>query len=209
MKQIEFKRRLKEIEQADKRGLSSCSIELASRLIRDFPDRGRAWFEFALATYPLARYVDAISALRRGLRLCPRSKRYIVHAQFGHLYRQKGEFRRAEAWYRKALAGNPHEASWHIFLGALLAVSGRLKEAEAAHREATRCREGCIDEAYLNLGMVLRARGRYEEARSCFRKALKITPTYKEARLHLRDMEQVLILTKKNAKNRMPRTQPA
>jgi tetratricopeptide (TPR) repeat protein len=199
MKQSDFKRRLKEIERADKRGLSMCSIELATQLVADYPDHGRAWFELALATYPIARYSDALSALRRGLRLCPPGKRHVVYAQFGHLYRQKGEFRRAEVWYRKALAGDPEDATWHIFLGALLAVSGRLKEAEAAHREATRCSEGCIDEAFFNLGLVIRAQGRYKEAQACFQKALKLSPNDKEARLHLNDMEQVLILTKKKA----------
>jgi len=199
MKQSEFKRRLKEIERADKRGLGSCGIELAVRLVKDFPDRGRAWFELGTSIYPVARYHDALSALRRALRLCPPKRRHLVQGHFGHLYRKKGEFRRAEIWYRKAVAGDPRDATWHIFLGALLAVSGRLKEAEAAHRKATRCREGCIDEAYLNLGLVLRAQQRYAEARGCFQKALKITPAYKEALQQLKDMEQVLILTRKRA----------
>ena len=197
MKQSDFKQRLREIERADKHGLASCSIELAFRLVSDFPDRGRAWFELALATYPVARYDDALCALRRGLRLCPQNKRHIVYGQFGNLYSQKGEFRRAETWYRKALAGDPRDATWHILLGALLAGAGRLREAEALHRTATRCPKGAIDEAYLNLGLVLRAQQRYEEARSCFRKALKLTPSYKEARQHLHDMKQVLILTRK------------
>jgi tetratricopeptide (TPR) repeat protein len=81
----------------------------------------------------------------------------------------------------------------------LLAVSGRLTEAEAVHRKATRCPEGCIDEAHLNLGLVLKARQRYAEARACFQKALKITPNYKDALRQLKDMEQGLILTRKRA----------
>jgi tetratricopeptide (TPR) repeat protein len=199
VKQSDFKRRIKEIERADKRGLGSSSIELATLLVKDFPDRGRAWFEFGTAIYPVARYGEALSALRRALRLCPPKGRHVVQAHFGHLYTKKGEFRRAEAWFRKALAGDPRNATWHVFLGALLAVSGRLKEAEAVHRKATRCSDGCIDEAYLNLGLVLRAQQRYSEAHACFQKALKITPGYKEARRQLEDMEQVFILTRKRA----------
>src|SRR5206468_7291017 len=122
-----------------------------------------------------------LAALRRALRLCPPERRYVVQAHFGHLYEKKGEFHRAETWFRKAVAGAPREAHWRIFLGGVLAVSGRLKEAEAVFREAARCSGGCIDEAYLNLGLVLRAQRQYKEARACFQKALKISPTYKEA----------------------------
>ncbi|MFA6564542.1 MAG: tetratricopeptide repeat protein [Verrucomicrobiia bacterium] len=195
MKHSNFKRRLKEIEQAEKRGLSSCSTELATQLIKDYPDRGRAWFEFGRQVYPTGRYDDALLALRRALRLCPPEKRHLVQGHLGHLYRKKGEFRRAEAWYRKALAGDPRDATWHIFLGALLTDSGRLKEAEAIYRKATRCPEGCIDEAYLNLGLVLKVQQHYAEARACFKKALKVTPTYKEARQELKEIEHLHILT--------------
>src|SRR5258707_529211 len=107
MKQNDFKRRIKEIEHADKHGLGSCGIELATLLVKDFPERGRAWFEFGTAIYPIARYNDALTALRRALRLCPPKRRHVVQGHFGHHYEQKGEFRRAEAWFRKALAGDP------------------------------------------------------------------------------------------------------
>jgi len=196
MKPSDLKKRLKEIDQAAKRGWNSYCVELAGRLVSDFPEQAAAWFELGWAAYGVARYSDALSAFRRGLRLTHPSKRYLVHAQLGHIFRESGQFRRAEACYRKALAGDRQAATWHIFLGALLAVTGRLTEAEAVHREATRCPKGCIDEAYLNLGLVLRAQRRYKEARSSFQKALKITPTYKEARRHLDDMEHVLLLAR-------------
>ena len=207
MKENDFERRIKEVERADKRGLGSCGLELAALLVKDFPDRGRAWFEFGTALYPVARYKDALAALRRALRLCPPKSRHLVQAHFGHLYEKKGEFRRAEAWFRKAVAGDPQDATWYIFLGALLAVSGKLTEAETVHRKATRCPEGCIDEAYLNLGLVLKARQRYAEARSCFQKALKMAPNYKEARRQLKEMEEILIFSaKKGLTRRVERT---
>jgi tetratricopeptide (TPR) repeat protein len=67
-----------------------------------------------------------------------------------------------------------------------------LQDAAAVHRRATRCKEGCIDEAFLNLGFVLRALERYSEARKCFQRALEIDPKYKEAKEALADIEGVM-----------------
>src|ERR1700733_12818864 len=163
MKESDFKLRLEEIRHADDEGMVSCRRELAALLVRDFPDRGRAWCELGMALYPMSLYDLALRSFRRALRLCPSKEHYLIHGQIGHLYFQKGEFRRAEACYRQALEGVPNGAMHYIFLGALLAQSGRLEEAEAVHRKATRVREGCVDEAYLNLGLVLRAQQRYKE----------------------------------------------
>ena len=43
------------------------------------------------------------------------------------------------------------------------ARQGKLVQAEATHRRATQCSHGQIDEAYHNLGLVLRGQGRLGE----------------------------------------------
>jgi tetratricopeptide (TPR) repeat protein len=110
----------------------------------------------------------------------------------GHLCKARGDYKSAAAWYRQAIEAVPREASGHIYLGGVLAKSGRLKEAEAAHRAATRCIEGCRDEAFLNLGLVLRAQERYEEAAECFERALELDPKYAAAKKALRDVRRAL-----------------
>jgi Flp pilus assembly protein TadD len=47
----------------------------------------------------------------------------------GDLFRQRGENVLAESWYRRAINVSPNETAGFIFLGALLAVQGRLTEA--------------------------------------------------------------------------------
>ena len=84
----------------------------------------------------------------------------------------------------------------------MLALKGRLREAERAHRAATRCPEGCIDEAYLNLGLVLRAQERFEEASRCLREAIRLDPKYRVAREELRDVEGMLELAARAAGRR-------
>ena len=86
----------------------------------------------------------------------------------------------------------PDEATGHIYLGGVLARAGRLKEAETAHRAAIRCSQGCRDEAYLNLGLVLRAQERHDEAATCFEQALKLDPKYVAARKALRDVRNTM-----------------
>jgi Flp pilus assembly protein TadD len=98
----------------------------------------------------------------------------------------------AEEWYRRAVQARPTDATSYIYLGAMLAKNGRLDEAEVCHRQATGCLEGCIDEAYLNLGYVLRAQGRYLDALECFREASSRDPLDTDVHEALEDMEQVL-----------------
>ena len=95
---------------------------------------------------------------------------------------KEAPFQLAERWYRRAVDASPSDATYRIFLGGFLAIAGRLKEAEAVHRRATRCKVGFIDEAFFNRGLVLRALERYSDARTCFERALEIDPKYKEAR---------------------------
>ena len=192
MQERERGRRLRQIQAADDREHLGHTLELSKRFVEDFPDFPYGWIYLGDSLYGLARYSEALRAFRRALRLCPREKRFLVHVRLGHLHSRKGNLVRAEAWYRKAIAGNPSNASYRIFLGGLLAIAGRLREAEAVHRQATNCKKGRIDEAYLNLGLVLRAQERYEEALKCFRKALKTDPRYAEAKKEIADVRKVL-----------------
>ncbi len=69
---------------------------------------------------------------------------------------------------------------------------GKLKDAEHALKQATKCKEGHVDEAFYNLGVALTSQRKYEEALSCFEKALEIDPKYKLAKLGIQDMKKVL-----------------
>jgi len=184
------------IKRFDQQDMLCCTRTLTERYLAEFPDHGAAWFRYGISLYALARYSEALPALRRAARLCPPNKLHLVQYHFGHLYQQKGSYRRAETWFRRAIASCPSDSTPYIYLGALLALEGRLSEAEVVHRQATVCKEGCIDEAFLNLGLVLRALERYSDARKCFQHALAIDPKYKNARKELSDIERVIELNR-------------
>jgi tetratricopeptide (TPR) repeat protein len=72
---------------------------------------------------------------------------------------------------------------------------GVYAEAQAAldlYTRATRCPEGCIDEAHFNRGGKLLALKRYEEAAGAYREALRLDPDYEIARKRLEDVERIL-----------------
>jgi tetratricopeptide (TPR) repeat protein len=181
--------RLRAAHRAD---LPALTAARAREFLKEFPEGGPAWKILGSALIDLARYPEAELAIKKALSLCPPEKLWIPLAEMGHLSKARGDYKSAAAWYRQAIDAVPREASGHIYLGGVLAKSGRLKEAEASHRAATRCIEGCRDEAFLNLGLVLRAQERYEEAAECFERALELDPKYAAAKKALRDVRRAM-----------------
>jgi tetratricopeptide (TPR) repeat protein len=140
----------------------------------------------------VARYEEAEQAFAKAIEYCPPEKLQYPYSQLGHLFDRAGDLKQAVAWHSRAIESAPDDATFRIFLGAVLAKQGCFTKAEEACRTAIVCSEGCIDEAYLNLGLVLRARERFEEAADCFREALRLDPDYRAARRALRDVEQCI-----------------
>ena len=61
---------------------------------------------------------------------------------------------------------------------------------------AVELQTGPTDEAYLNLALVHRAEGQYEQALAYAQKALEMTPDYEEAKMAFTDIEQALEVKK-------------
>src|SRR3954467_6505811 len=141
---------------AHKADLPALTAARAREFLKEFPEGGPVWKILGSALTDLARYSEAELAIKKALSLCPPEKLWIPLAEMGHLCKARGDYDSAAAWYRQAIEAVPQEASGHIYLGGVLAKSGRLNEAEACHRAATKCIEGCRDEAFLHLGLVLR-----------------------------------------------------
>ena len=190
------KARWSRLRAAHKADLPALTVARAREFLREYPDCGPAWKILGEALVDLARHSEAEHALKQAIAKCPPDKLWIPLAEMGHLHRARGEYKAAVAWYRRAIDKMPDEASGHIYIGGVLAKSGRLKEAETAHRAAIRCTQGCRDEAYLNLGLVLRAQERYHEAATCFEQALKLDPKYVAARKALRDVRNTMRFSK-------------
>lgn len=173
-------------------------ILCARNYLTKYGDDGPAWMWLGDALTDLARFEEARTAYQKAIKCLPRKKRQIAFAAIGHLYFAAGNRNRAASWYQKAIAADPNDASYYIYLGGLRAQQGRFDEAARLHRKATSRKDGRVDEAFLNLGFVLRARERFNEAADCFRKALQIAPKYPEAKSALRDVQLCIVYMKKH-----------
>jgi tetratricopeptide (TPR) repeat protein len=185
---------LEQIFLADDRNQIAVMVELCRKHLRKYPKDGFAWLYYGMSQTSLARYASAEKAIRRGMRLYPPSASPNAFTQMGHLFRKKGDLRKAAFWHRKALARRPNDATYHVFLGEIAFTRGLHKQAENHYRNALKCTEGCVDEAYFNLGVILLGMRKYSEAIACYREALKIDPEYKIAKERLEDAELALLM---------------
>lgn len=188
-------RRLRAASHAD---LPALTIARARAFLADYPDFGPAWMALGLALTETARYDEGLEALESSLRYCPPEMLRVPLCQIGSHHKSRGDYEQAAAWYRRAIDEAPDHASGYIHLGGSLALQGRLDEAEGAYRAAIDCPRGCIDEAYLNLGLVLRAQERLVEASECFAHALALDPDYRAARRALRDVRKAIVFSQRD-----------
>ena len=151
----------------------------------------------------VARYADGKRALQRSGRFVPEHLRFYLAAQWGHFYREMRDEKRAERWYRKAVALKSSTAT-HVYLGASLARQGRFAEAKRHHRLAiqlaTDPKYDAPDEAYFNLSLILRAERKYSAAATMLRKAIGLDRRYQVAKEALRDVELAARLRKMNGR---------
>ena len=192
-----LRRNYAKLQKAIDSGHPACAIILGYRLVERFPEFSSAWLLLGGMLYLVARYEEAERALLKALKLMAQEHRWVALQQLGQLFREAGDYARSAEWHRKQVDEFPRDASGYICLGAVLAKSGQLAEAEKVHRRGTQCETGAVDEAYLNLGLVLRALQRYAEAAECFREAIRLDPNYDAAKDALRDVELCLKLNAK------------
>lgn len=87
---------------------------------------------------------------------------------------------------------DPDDATYLIHAGSAVFQMGDIDRAIELARKATECSEGCVDEAYFNLGGYLLSNRQYREAADCYQKAIEIDPNYEIAKERLKDVELIL-----------------
>lgn len=189
--------RFERIRAAHKAGLSALTILRA----RHYLDRCRGedpldhfvWIWLGRSLAEIGRHDEAEQALFEALRLCPEGRDRIPLCEMGDLHGRRGDYKRASGWLRRAIEAAPRHAAGYIDLGSILSLQGRLREAEEIYRTAIEtCYEGCLGEVFLNLGLVLRAEERFDEAAASLREAIRLDPSYREARHAVRDVERCI-----------------
>lgn len=142
----------------------------------------------------LGRHAEALRALREARRSAPPGFGHFLSRQMAEVFVSLGRFHSAERWYGKATEEAPHDAGGWIVLGHFLRHAGRLVDAESSHRRAVEVADpGLLDEAWFNLGLDLRAQGRYAEARECLETAIRFGSRKPENRTALTDVSRAMV----------------
>ena len=134
---------------------------------------------------------QALQAYRKAAELTPNDPE--PHLSAGLLDERQKDFSAAEDEYKKVLALDSHSTEAAIGLTNLYMKSGRLSEAEPLlrHLAAERADDGGI---HLQLGRVLAAQGKNDDAIAEFETALKLSPHDAEAQ---RDLADLLVQARK------------
>ncbi|MDQ3621122.1 MAG: tetratricopeptide repeat protein [Verrucomicrobiota bacterium] len=181
-----------ELKQADFADQIGYARYLCEEILEKDPDHGPTLIRYASNLIALAQYQDAAKALSRAESVVPRKWVHLVLAQHGHLLEHKGNFVDAQAKFLEAHEHDPDDATYLIYAGSVAFRCGDISGAEQFARKAIKCTEGCIDEAYFNLGGYLLSQKRYAEARDCYLQALAIDRDYRLAKARLTDVERIL-----------------
>lgn len=186
--------RIEELKQLAKAAYNedraAATVELLKCYLEHFPDDDWAWFIYGDSLRILGRKGAAVVALANAEKTCSPERKWTVQGRLGLLFHDAGDFSAAERWYARALeADEAQQASWiWIFRGANFAKQELLDEAKECHLKAISVNQN-DEEAYLNLGMVSRAQGSYEEAINAAQTALAICPKYPDAEALLKSLD--------------------
>lgn len=118
--------------------------------------------------------------------------RYVRLTTEGEAHHSRGDYAAAAEAFRKAAEVRRHTAPL-IFLGRALWRQGKLQEAEATYRRASTV-EGDVDEALENLGYLLRAQERNEEALATLRRAHDLDPGSRRIVAAIEDLEEAIAM---------------
>jgi len=187
---------IERLNEAEQSGHLALVRYLCERILRENPKHGPTLLSYARCLIDLSLYDQGHVILGKLEEVTPERLRHIVLAERGHLLRKTGDNEGAEGKYMEAHALNPDDATYLIYAGAAAMRRGDFTTAELRLNQAITCTEGCIDEAYFNLGGCHLAQRRIHHARECYLKALAIDPVYKAARDRLEDLD-LLISEKK------------
>lgn len=173
--------------------------ELVRAYTRRYPRDVGGWVVLAGLLSEFARHDEAVQALRRGERLAKSrpskeapDDRFAV--QWGRLYQQKKDFRRAQMMFRRAVSLRPCATNLTC-LAEVLVLQGQHTEARLHLQRALRLGPDDPSLAYYQLGLVARARGDYAEALESFDAAIGHRPKYPLALVARRDVREAIELS--------------
>ena len=173
------------------------TICIAEKMIGNTKN-SKVLLHYASALKKQRRYDEAIKVFEKLLENCSeKCKPWLLH-DLAEIESEKGKFKKALKIWLEAHQLNPKEATFLIFASTMAFRLGKFKKAEKLARMAANCQDGCIDEAFYNLGVYLTVQLAYKKALKCYEKAIEISPEYKDAIKRRDDLLETLKFEKEN-----------
>ena len=193
MSKNELKKLQQQLISASDSNLLASTVRLADEYLAMSPGSVKALLDKAHALAGLSRYEDSLSAYQEAAAaLQDGESPDAIFGEIGNLYRAKGEFSQAIAYYRKQIDADPDDATGYIFLGTLQLQQGDISTAQETLESANKCSSGCLEELKIALGNAMRAKGDYEQAAACYTEALQVSPGDTLAKAALKDVRQAM-----------------
>ena len=146
--------------------------------------QARAWLALA-HLLETTKPDEALQAYRKASELTPKDPE--PHLSAGLLHERQKEFSDAESEYKQVMALDAHSTEAAIGLTNIYMKSGRLGDAEPLLRRLASERSDDVG-IHLQLGRVLEAEGKKDEAIGEFQSALKLAPADADARREVADL---------------------
>jgi len=160
-------------------GDTAKAVSIAGQLEARYPDDADVLYQ--AARVHMRAFNDAT---RRMFEKTPAS--YRVNQLSGEIFETENKFAEAAAEYRKAIEKNPRALNLHFRLGRAILLESHSPEALAKAQkefEAELALNAEDPAAEFQIGQILDAGGRREDALAHFQKALELSPNFPEAAL--------------------------
>ncbi len=105
-------------------GNLSCAFECVELFIEKTPHTVNGWIVKADILSNFARYSEAEKHLQEAEKLLKKESMFLVYNQYGHLYKNKGDLKKAKKLYKKSLA-NKETSEGYNFLGSPVVHLGK------------------------------------------------------------------------------------
>jgi Tfp pilus assembly protein PilF len=152
-------------------------------ILRDYPDRHRAYHRLAVVADRQRRHEEAQKLYARAVRLSPPDAE--LFNDLGYCFYLQGKLTKAESALEKAVMLESDNSRFRNNLGMVIGQQGRYQEA-LKQFEATASKA----DAYYNLAFVYASQDKNEEATSCFRRALDLDPMHGPAQEAMLSFQQ-------------------
>ncbi|MCS6875053.1 MAG: tetratricopeptide repeat protein [Pyrinomonadaceae bacterium] len=162
------------------------------------PDSPEAFLNFSNVLYLLERYEEAEENLRKCISLIKEEDklRYVgsltkAYKDLGVAFLTKKEPEKAAKVYERFLGAFPEQAeAIRAEYAFALFLAGRLDDAEKQIQLVLQQRPDYAD-GYNTYGLILLAKGKFEEAEQKFKKALDINPEFESAKTNLDNVKRM------------------